>query len=93
MSDKPNADTTKKPTTAAAAAQQSPPIDTAAAQLVYDDLRRFCEARRSDIASTQRRARLHGSSRTVHPRRGRQHPSLNPSRPNPSPVRDHSPIS
>ena len=33
------------------AAQQSPPIDTTAAQLVYDDLRRFCEARRSDIAS------------------------------------------
>ena len=51
MSDKPNADTTKKPATAAEAAQQSSPIDTAAAQLVYDDLRRFCEARRSDIAS------------------------------------------
>ena len=33
------------------AAQQSSPIDTAAAQLVYDDLLRFCEARRSDIAS------------------------------------------
>ena len=51
MSDKPNADTTKKPAMAAEAAQQSSPIDTAAAQLVYDDLRRFCEARRSDIAS------------------------------------------
>ena len=51
MSDKPKADTTKKPATAAEAAQQSSPIDTAAAQLVYDDLRRFCEARRSDIAS------------------------------------------
>ena len=52
MSDKPNADTTKKPTTATeSVAQQSPPIDTTAAQLVYDDLRRFCEARRSDIAS------------------------------------------
>ena len=51
MSDKPDADTTKKPATAAEAAQQSLPIDTAAAQLVYDDLRRFCEARRSDIAS------------------------------------------
>ena len=32
-------------------AQQNLPIDTSAAQLVYDDLRRFCEARRSDIAS------------------------------------------
>ena len=51
MSDKPNADTTKKPAMAAEAAQQSSPIDTAAAQLVYDDLRRFCEARRSDIAT------------------------------------------
>ena len=51
MSDKPNTDTAKKPTTATEAAQQSPPIDTTAAQLVYDDLRRFCEARRSDIAS------------------------------------------
>ena len=51
MSDKPNADTTEKPAMAAEAAQQSSPIDTAAAQLVYDDLRRFCEARRSDIAS------------------------------------------
>lgn len=36
---------------AAEAKQQSSPITTAAAQLVYDDLRRFCEARRSDIAS------------------------------------------
>ena len=51
MSDKPNADTTKKPAMATEAAQQNSPIDTAAAQLVYDDLRRFCEARRSDIAS------------------------------------------
>ena len=51
MSDKPNTDTAKKPAMAAEAAQQSSPIDTAAAQLVYDDLRRFCEARRSDIAS------------------------------------------
>ena len=33
------------------AARQSSPITTSAAQLVYDDLRRFCEARRSDIAS------------------------------------------
>ena len=51
MSTKPSADTTEKPAIAAEAAQQSSPIDTAAAQLVYDDLRRFCEARRSDIAS------------------------------------------
>ena len=51
MSDKPNSDTTKKPAMAAETAQQSSPIDTTAAQLVYDDLRRFCEARRSDIAS------------------------------------------
>ena len=51
MSDKPNANPTKKPAMVAEAAKQSPPIDTASAQLVYDDLRRFCEARRSDIAS------------------------------------------
>ena len=51
MSDKPSANPTKKPAMATETAQQSSPIDTAAAQLVYDDLRRFCEARRNDIAS------------------------------------------
>ena len=50
MSTKPSADTTKKPAMTTKTARQSPPIDTAAVQLVYDDLRRFCEARRSDIA-------------------------------------------
>ena len=53
---RPPPDSSKKPAqqappSAAKPTAQHSPIDTVAAQLVYDDLRRFCEARRSDIAS------------------------------------------